>query len=1214
MNNCRRACFVLLAVAFVFSEIKAQPYQISNPDFEVWDTNSISLPVGWNSYCNANCYMNNPYANIICGIITSTSVHEKKSGASPQGNGKNYLILRTQNVNGGGLNMAVSGLMSNGLFNIGSISVYTPQNYFSTERSNSDFCQPLQATPDSMYIWIKYYAFDDDTSRARIVAYLHGDTDFQYMNHIQDRKLYTAYINHLIQRTDTVASGNNWIHLKLPFIYDGYAIPKYLLIYLASDSCIMGGHIGNTLCVDNIQLVYSSWLDNISVDSIPIPNFRKDSFNYHITFPAVTSPQYVPHVTVKGEVDDIYDSIAFIPSAKGLHGAKSVITVTGEDHHSQHVYTITYEIEKSDNAELSAIFCDTGAIPNFHADTLQYNVVLPAGTHIPPIVTAITSWPGLTPRITQASTLPGDAVIEVTAENGIDKRTYTVHFSVALSNDATAAWICYNQTPIPGFHKDSLNYSVELPYGTQSVQLTAAASWSTATIQYHQITTFPGTASVTVIAEDHQTKCTYWIHFSVAPNNDATLDSIGYHLSGSYHTIQSFSKKTYQYVVFLPEKTHTYPTLKAVPADTNATVRIQYAQKWNDTTLIWVIAENGTDSLCYRIFFYVLLSKETRLSSISVDNKPLATFRDTVYQYQITLDSVYFPKVSAELKDKDAHLQITMPLQIPGSACLTVIAEDTGYSQSYWIHFSLPHTNSADLIALGYYLGNNYRAIVPFHKDTLLYHVTLPELTTTVPVLTSTKADFYASDTIVQPASANDCAYVRVFSENRQHIKTYRVCFNVAISQNADLDTLYCNGIQLSQFHKDTLVYHVPLHYDSLYAPVVSAHAASSAAKVSVRQAVSSDDTAWIQVIAQDSTVSKTYLVAFNRQRSPVTSLLQFGYSLQNSDSVVDLQEGTTRYRITLKAETPNVPYGFRFVMKDPRATLSFLHIPTSVEDTLAVRVVSERGCDTVIYLFAFFRQPSDNVLLDTIWINDQLMFGFSSASYYECAISSRTTGIPVIQAKAAWEKSEIHITPPVSTFGSFQIRVVAEDKIHYKVYTFQLRPKHQENRLRVIFLNEKELLPYFHPDTLNYIQEWSFDKELHLSARTMDTAAKYAVIPLQSLCMIDYYEIRVWAEDRDDSLSYFLEIRWKEAVEESSGIRFCSYPNPAHDNWNIEVSDGELPLKLTIYNAEGRKVSEQIVTHEKQTVFIANLPQGIYVYKLEKSGRTLYRGKLVKR
>lgn len=350
----------LIIVLFIIAGISctnAQTYQLDNAGFEYWDTDSFSLPLGWNSYNSSVCQivgLPSAYSKIISDIIHSTSVHDRSEGCRPGGSGKSYLTLQTRNVNGGGISMAVSGLVSNGRFNIGSISVFSPLNYFSTERTDSRFCHPLQATPDSLYLWVKYYAVEADTSRARIVAYIHGDTDFQYMNHIQDSSLYTACINYLLPRTDTLAPATHWTQLKIPFSYSGTAEPRYILIYLASDSSILGGHIGNELSVDDIELIYSSWLNGIQMDSLPLAGFEKSRLSYDILLPAGTPADYVPEITYTKEVSDIYDTLVYTPSEKGVDGATAEIRLTAEDGVSNHVYTLHFTVQ--DTAESIADF------------------------------------------------------------------------------------------------------------------------------------------------------------------------------------------------------------------------------------------------------------------------------------------------------------------------------------------------------------------------------------------------------------------------------------------------------------------------------------------------------------------------------------------------------------------------------------------------------------------------------------------------------------------------------------------------------------------------------------------------------------------------------------------------------------------------------------------------------------------------------------------
>ncbi|MBO7624639.1 MAG: hypothetical protein J6S82_04945, partial [Bacteroidales bacterium] len=98
------------------ASLKAQ-YQLPISGFESWDTTAYCLPVGWNSYPSAKCNIQGlpgNYAAAVAKIINSTVVHARSQGSRPGGKGSSYLTLQTRNVNGGGINMAVSGIVCTG--------------------------------------------------------------------------------------------------------------------------------------------------------------------------------------------------------------------------------------------------------------------------------------------------------------------------------------------------------------------------------------------------------------------------------------------------------------------------------------------------------------------------------------------------------------------------------------------------------------------------------------------------------------------------------------------------------------------------------------------------------------------------------------------------------------------------------------------------------------------------------------------------------------------------------------------------------------------------------------------------------------------------------------------------------------------------------------------------------------------------------------------
>lgn len=1194
----KTAIFVIgLLLCSANATLKAQ-YQLPNSGFEYWDSTAYCLPTGWNSYNTAKCNIQGlpaSYAAAIARIINTTTVHSRSQGSRPGGTGSSYLTLQTKNVNGGGIEMAVSGLMSTGLFNIGSIAVYATNNYFSTERTKPSFRMPLTSTPDSMYLWVKYYAADADSSKARIVAYLHGDTDFQYMNHIGNPALYAGYVHHLMSRTDSVLPATHWVQLRLPFVYDGKAAPKYLLMFIASDSCIMGGKIGNELSVDDIELVYSSWLKGVLVDSVAVPDFRKTVFSYQVEFPYGTPSSHVPDIRCIGEVDDITDSVTFVPSVKGLDGGKSIIRAYAEDGVSMHTYTITYNIAKSPNASLSSLSYDNKPVPGFHRDSLHYVVWLAPGTTVPPVVACQTEFPGLKPQITQAAGLPGTATVRVTAEDGHSQRVYTILFKVRLSKDATAAWIRYNQLPLPGFHPDSLNYSVELPRDSAFVKVTAAATWPTAKVRISQAGSIPGMASVTVVAEDSTVQRVYRIAFRIAKSTNARLDSLGYLLGNSRYMLPTFTPDKMVYSVDLPEKNKIRPVMVAVPQDSGARVRVSYPQFLSDTVRVWVLAENGLDSLCYSVAFHVRKSKNALLSSLKINGTPYASFKDTIFDYMVLLDSGSVPVVEAVPADSDAQVRILFPSHIPGTVTVTVTAEDTSVHCAYRLHCSIRLSDNADLMSLGYRLGKDYYQVPGFHKDTLFYNVALPPFTETAPVLVWVKADFEASDSCMQPLSPHDTGFVEVRSESGALVKRYKLSFHVSLSRDATLDSVFFNGAAFGGYHPDSAFYTVWLHPDTMTPPVVTVRAAR-AAVASVRQAAALGDTALVTVRAQDTTVVRQYRICFLRRLSSVATLSGFRYTLGGADSVVRLVDGVTEYTVRLWEKTTDVPSDLQCELTDSRASMKYLRVPLVTNDTAVIRVLAEDGITVSVYRFYFYRMPSSDALLDSLWVNGMPLRSFRPDKFrLTCGLPVGTTEPPVVTVKAAWKHSSVYVTQPSTMHDTAQIRVVAEDAVHYHIYTVLFHQVNQESRLKAIYLDGGYPVPSFSPDVTDYEMYYGPQFPKEVTAVPLDSFASYS---WSSETHGDTMDISVvcLSEDSMHQSVYSVRVMLPTGVNEAAAPVLRLYPNPASTVLYVSVLKGE---RVQLCDMTGRLLMQAEATGEETLPLdISGLSRGIYVVR----------------
>lgn len=97
------------------------------------------------------------------------------------------------------------------------------------------------------------------------------------------------------------------------------------------------------------------------------------------------------------------------------------------------------------DATLSSLTTSAGTLtPAFSSGVTSYSVLLPAGTTIPPTVSASPNVAGAGVSITNAGSLPGSATVVVTSTDGTATKTYTVSFSVEATPAPTEYTITFN--------------------------------------------------------------------------------------------------------------------------------------------------------------------------------------------------------------------------------------------------------------------------------------------------------------------------------------------------------------------------------------------------------------------------------------------------------------------------------------------------------------------------------------------------------------------------------------------------------------------------------------------------------------------------------------------------------------------------------------------------------------------------------------------------
>ena len=245
-------------------------YQLPNNGFESWDGSANDAePTHWNSFATCDGSWSS---------LASSTHHYHRHGSRPGGTGSHYLTIYTQSI----LGIKANGNMTTGRIHAGSLSASSSDNYNYTERSNADHSCPFTATPDSMYVWVSFYA-GSGNSVAQVEAVLHGNSDFKAPNDVSNTSLYKGRAVAEFTRTTTSDSQMQWQLMKVPFVYNGTSTANYMLVNMTTNKNPGEGDGYDSLSVDDIEFIYSAWLTSIKVNGEAVEGFQKDNFYYSVS-------------------------------------------------------------------------------------------------------------------------------------------------------------------------------------------------------------------------------------------------------------------------------------------------------------------------------------------------------------------------------------------------------------------------------------------------------------------------------------------------------------------------------------------------------------------------------------------------------------------------------------------------------------------------------------------------------------------------------------------------------------------------------------------------------------------------------------------------------------------------------------------------------------------------------------------------------------------
>ncbi|MBQ9865033.1 MAG: T9SS type A sorting domain-containing protein [Bacteroidales bacterium] len=299
-------------------------YQLSNPGFESWEgTSATSRPSHWSSF---------PQADGSWAWAASTAQHYHRYGGRPGTAGSSYLTIYSRSV----LGIVANGNMTTGQIHVGSTSATNASNYNYTHRGGS-YCHTFSGTPDSMYVWVSYYAASA-SSQGSIRAYLHGNSDFRDPNDCTTPSLYRGRAVAEFGRTTSSTSVPTWVRQQVPFEYNGTSTVNYVLMSMTTNTTPGGGSANDSLSVDDIEFVYSAWLDNITLNGDAIDGFQRDVFDYVVSLDAPADL----HSAVLAFTPQANDATVTVDTlTPNVTTLQYVLNVLAEDSLTSRTYTVT---------------------------------------------------------------------------------------------------------------------------------------------------------------------------------------------------------------------------------------------------------------------------------------------------------------------------------------------------------------------------------------------------------------------------------------------------------------------------------------------------------------------------------------------------------------------------------------------------------------------------------------------------------------------------------------------------------------------------------------------------------------------------------------------------------------------------------------------------------------------------------------------------------
>ena len=710
-----------------------------------------------------------------------------------------------------------------------------------------------------------------------------------------------------------------------------------------------------------------------------------------------------------------------------------------------------------------------------------------------------------------------------------------------------SAWLTdlkINGTSLNGFEKELLEYAGPSLTGSAPYQFPYDPnidkfSWESEVSDIIKVTVSNvnggggdadgGYTSILVTASDSVDASTvttkeYRIYYYSDRSADNTIaGGLGYamHIDSATIPVQGFSPSVLDYfITFTDPEEVRIPVIKEediILSDTNAEIyRVVQPTSVNSTGSVTVRAENLSFK-SYNLHFSKEVSSNSRLSSIKIGGMDIAGFDpDTLIYYQDVISCVAadnnIPTVTYNSSSPWAEIIYTQATTVTKTATIAVTAEDNTTQTIYTIFFDFKNNNT---VLSGYRVASTNRnnSFNSTNNYTDVYAASLSSAPALSISTTSGQQGCAAQRVVFPPAVFfPDTNYIKVTAQDGITTQTYKSVLkntNCYLKQttgnNVGLKYRY-NGVvrnitvpSSTNNNNVTINVTIPAVGPNVPCELIDADPQAPVVDTIIytQPTARTGNSGKVQVIANDGTTNKTYIINFTSTVSTDASLKSIAYNADTLRNISPTGQNNHINTIVLPSSTVSAPKitaipNFEWL---PVQNITITQA-TTLSDTIIIDVTAENGTTKNTYKFAFnLINDNDNAYLKSIKYDSTNMQFFNPDIYnYTINIPYTTAVPPVISAVPMVANASVFYTQPAMPPYQGKVLVVSENWQKMKVYTVNFIPTMSADATLADIKIDSVSLPNFNPQGLTYMAELPYT-QLVLPVVTATPTSAYATI-----------------------------------------------------------------------------------------------------------------------